>query len=229
MAKFHFVEDYQKLVKSLIRNSATMDEAMSKAVGGDYDKVGQIERDILLYAGLKEGMSVVDYGCGSGRLAHALSSLFSIDYVGIDVVDELLSYAATKSASHYKFIKHHALNVPLESDSVNLVCAFSLFTHLLHHETFMYLEDMKRVLKKDGIIVFSFLEFALPGHWSVFTSTIETQKQSALPHLNMFIEKSVIEVWARHLGLTVVELIDGNDMKFNGNALGQSIAILRKS
>lgn len=143
MAQFHFVEDYQKLVQNLIETHP-IDEAMSLAVGGGFDTVGNIEKDILLYAGLKPGMTVLDYGSGSGRLAVALSKhfdiryIFDIKYIGIDIIDELLDYAASKTPKHYKYIKHHNLSVPLKSGSVDLICAFSLFTHLLHSEAYIF-------------------------------------------------------------------------------------------
>jgi hypothetical protein len=85
MARFHFVEDYERLVASLIRDYP-LGEAMSRAVGGNYNEIGAIERDLLVYAGLKNGMSLVDFGCGSGRLGHALGSSLDISYVGIDIV-----------------------------------------------------------------------------------------------------------------------------------------------
>ncbi len=227
MAQFHFVEDYQAYVKHLLATKP-LDEAMSEAIGGSYEKIGHIEKDIVTYAGLKEGMKLIDYGCGSGRLAHALGISIKIDYLGIDVVDELLNYAASKSPAHYQFLNHQALNVPAEETSVDMVCAFSLFTHLLHTETYLYLEDMQRVLRPGGRMVFSFLEFAMPSHWSVFEATVAQQRNSQVPHLNIFIEKNAIQCWANQLGFKVIELINGDIEKFNGKALGQSIAILEK-
>lgn len=75
--------------------------------------------------------------------------------------------------------------------------------------------------------MFSFLEFALPEHWSVFERTIEAQKRDCLPHLDTFVERNVIEIWAKRLNFASVEFIDGTDKKFNGESLWQSIAILR--
>jgi ubiquinone/menaquinone biosynthesis C-methylase UbiE len=224
---FHFVKDYQKLVRSLM-NEHPLDEAMSLAVGGSYNIVGSIEKDILLYSGLKQGMSVIDLGCGSGRLASKLDISYNLNYTGIDVVDELLLYAAKKSPNNYKFIKNLKLEIPGENESADMMCAFSLFTHLLHEESYIYLEDMHRVLKKDGILVFSFLEFDCESHWSVFMGTVNSKKKSVLPHLNTFIEKSVIKKWAEMLGYNVEEIIDGKDKKFNGKAFGQSVCILKK-
>ncbi|MGF1498782.1 MAG: class I SAM-dependent methyltransferase [Elainellaceae cyanobacterium] len=227
MAQFHFVEDYEAHVKNLLATKP-LDEAMSDAVGGNYHETGDIERSILVYAGLKNGMKLIDYGCGSGRLAHSLAKQMQIDYLGIDVIDDLLEYAKSKSSPEYRFLNHRSLTVPAESNSVDMICAFSLFTHLLQAETYIYMEDMHRVLKPTGRLVFSFLEFELPSHWGVFAATVHQQRVSRIPHLNMFMEKSAIRTWANHIGFRVIELIDGNISQFEGKALGQSIAILEK-
>jgi hypothetical protein len=67
MAKFHFVEDYEAYVARLVKQHP-IDEAMSLAVGGAYRSIGEIEYEVVRYAGLNDGMTLVDIGCGSGRL-----------------------------------------------------------------------------------------------------------------------------------------------------------------
>ncbi len=116
MAQFHFVEDYEKHVENLLA-AYSIDEAMSLAVGGDYDKIGKLELEVVKYAGLRGGMTLLDMGCGSGRLAVAASSKIQIDYVGVDVVQSLLDYAKSKSPTHYRFIKNHSLTIPLPDQS----------------------------------------------------------------------------------------------------------------
>ncbi len=86
-----------------------------------------------------------------------------------------------------------------------MICAFSVFTHLLHHESYLYIEDACRALKPKGKLIFSFLEFADPGHWRVFEDTVEAQRSAVPTHLNSFIERSAISVWASHLGDRVLE------------------------
>lgn len=226
MAQFHFVEDYEKLVATLIKTHP-LDEAMAKAVGGDYELFGQIEAHLLRQVGLADGMRLVDLGCGSGRLPAVLHGTMNISYVGIDIVQALLDYAR-KKAPKYEFILHRGLSIPQKDASADMVSAFSLFTHLLHAETYIYLEECVRILKPGGKIVFSFLEFAEPAHWAVFVGTIDNAKASASTHLNMFIERNVIGVWAAKLGLVVDQFIAGGCPVWNGHALGQSAVVLRK-
>jgi SAM-dependent methyltransferase len=227
MAQFHFVEDYEKLVAGLIA-AHPIDEAMARAVGGgDYGIFGHIEFEILKAAGLKDGMRVVDLGCGSGRLASALHQGADVSYVGIDIVQPLLDYARSK-APKYQFVLHRGLSIPQPDASADMVSAFSLFTHLLQSETFIYMEEAVRILKPGGKLVFSFLEFAEPKHWAIFEQTRDSARDANGDHLNMFMERSAIDIWASKLGLAVERYLEPSWTTHVGHALGQSIAILRK-
>lgn len=226
MAKFHFVEDYEKLVESLVKQYP-LDKAMAIAVGGEYDLFGKLEALLLRKLGLSDGMRIVDLGCGSGRLAAALHGMASVSYVGIDIVQLLLDYAKRKAPS-YEFVLHRDLSIPIQDNSVDMVSAFSLFTHLLHVESYVYLEECYRILKPGGKVVFSFLEFAEPGHWPVFLDTKARTKADTSPHLNTFLERNVIDIWATKLGMTVEQFRPGGEPIWNGHALGQAVVVLRK-
>jgi ubiquinone/menaquinone biosynthesis C-methylase UbiE len=226
LAEFHFVADYEKYVAKLV-DTYPIDEAMAHAVGGHYELFGRIETQILREAGLRKGMSVVDLGCGSGRLASELHATEDISYVGIDIVQQLLDYAKSK-APRYEFVLHRDLSIPRPDASTDIVCAFSLFTHLLHAESYIYLEECVRILKPGGKVVFSFLEFAEPHHWSVFAHTKKTVQDRSAEHLNMFIERNAIETWAKHLGLSVERFIAATSPVGNGHPLGQSVVMLVK-
>jgi ubiquinone/menaquinone biosynthesis C-methylase UbiE len=151
-----------------------------------------------------------------------------IEYTGIDIVQSLLDYAKSKSPREYKFLLHRALNVPAPDEQVDFVCAFSVFTHLLHAESYIYMEDIWRVLKPRGKLVFSFLEFNSDIHWDIFKSTVESQRHHSNGHLNTFIEFSVVAIWSRRLGYELEAYIPCMGAPWNGKPLGQSVAILRK-
>lgn len=227
MAKFHFVEDYERHIKKLVK-AHDLDEAMSLAVGGGYERIGHIQADLLLKFGLRNNMILADVGCGSGRTATAVSKVVDINYEGFDVVKRLLDYAATKCPSHYQFILNRDIHLPSTDERYDMVCAFSLFTHLLHEETFVYLGDMFRTLKPGGKVVFSFLEFAMESHWRVFEGTADAMLQSKRPHLNMFIERNVIEVMADKIGFCKPIFIDATTPLSPHGAMGQSLAEITK-
>jgi ubiquinone/menaquinone biosynthesis C-methylase UbiE len=225
MANFHFVEDYERLVANLMA-TYPLDEAMSRAVGGLYESFGPIEAQLLADVGLKDGMSLIDLGCGSGRGAVAVSRRFDISYLGTDIVQALLDYAASRTPPHYQYKLHRQLSIPAAGASADVVCAFSLFTHLLHAETYIYMEEAVRVLKPNGRLVFSYLDFA--EHWSVFQETVNAQRSDTLPHLNMFIDRRAIDQWSAHLGLVVDQYISPAKPISQGLSFGQAVAVLRK-
>jgi len=231
--KFHFVEDYEAHVAALMA-AHPIDEAMSLAVGGavggHYELFGNLEARILVDLGFRDGMALIDLGCGSGRLASAFAKTHeSIDYLGTDVVQSLLDYAATKTPPHFKFVKHRKLSIPSADSSADFVVAFSLFTHLLHQETYLYLEEAMRVLKPSGLLVFSFLEFAEPHHWTPFEQSIDFKRKNARKPLTMFIDRSAINCWAGHLGFKPERHLSALTPSPNeGRLPGQSVMVLRK-
>lgn len=173
-------------------------------------------------------MKLIDLGCGSGRAAKAISKRRHIEYLGIDIVQTLLDYAKTMSPSHYQFRRSINLQIEEPEGTVDMICAFSLFTHLLHEETYIYLREAHQCLKEGGKLVFSFLEFRERAHWKIFDETVKSRHLGKRLHLNMFIERNVIEKWSQALGFSQPSYTDGTDQRWNGKALGQSVAVLIK-
>lgn len=215
----HFERDYSRMVASL-RAKYPQEEAMQRAVGGEFEEVGRDQITFLEEQGLRDGMAVVDLGCGSGRTAVQLAKrLPKCSYVGIDVVQDLLDHAKSICPPSYRFIRSAAVAFPLPDASADMIIAFSVFTHLLHEECYAYLQDAVRVLRPGGKIVFSFFEFARADQWPVFADTVESRKTDAFGHMNTFIERRAIDVWCSHLGLTVEGYFDKTQ---------QSLCVLRR-
>ena len=201
---------------------------MSLAVRGQYEHFKCILAEVLVQNGLRDGMSLIDLGCGSGRGAKGVSERVQIEYLGIDIIPRLLDYAASVCPKHYRFTCHRQLSIPADDASADMLCAFSLFTHLLHDESYIYLQESHRVLRPGGTVVMSFLEFAAPAHWDVFVPTVHNRRTNARAPLKMFIERNVIDVWCSHIGFRRVEFIDCGEPRWAGQALGQSLAVLQK-
>lgn len=236
----HFKKSYKLAMKKLLREHEEP-RAMSLAVGGDFEAVGLLEYYLLLQTGLRKEDVVVDVGCGSGRLAYQLRNYLSGLYVGIDVLPELHEYAREVCGRpDWKFYTAPGLSIPEPDGSADYVCFFSVFTHLLHEESFRYLEDAKRVLKAGGKIVLSFLEFQVHSHWAIFEGMLANSGDDRIH--NQFVSRDAIQAWADHLGFEVVSILSGdefnidlkntaltwdNGMEMAGRGrLGQSVCIL---
>jgi len=238
--KVHFVEQYREHIRNLIA-SYPLDRAMSLAIGGQYEAFGQLERDMLIFLGLQPDHYLVDIGCGSGRLAKALRDYLTGKYLGTDVVPELLDYARQQGSKGWRVELVEGLDIPERDGVADMVCFFSVLTHLLHEESFYYLRESIRVLKPGGKVVFSFLDITQPAHWAVFERN--TNNLGSRASLDVFLSQDMIRVWCQHLNVELVELRDGSVpwvplsrtithddgvSQVGLGTLGQSVAVLRK-
>jgi len=238
---FHFVDDYRELVRDLIARYP-LAEAMSLAVGGDFEALGKIEKQLLIGYGLKPEHTVVDAGCGSGRLAKQLIGYLTTGRVlGTDVVPQLIEYARLGCPLDWEFAVVEGVRIPFARDVADFAAFFSVFTHLLYEESFCYLMEARRVVKPGGLVVFSFLEFQ--QHWAIFRSTVKALRHGGgSVHLNMFVSRDTIELWARELGMSIIDIRSGSDAfielpepvvhddgrrSAGKTAFGQSVCVLR--
>lgn len=237
------VEIYNNWVKNLKQSEAKKDSWMQEAVGGEFEACGLIEEDLLIQHGLQNSDYIIDVGCGSGRLAIPLSDyLRGGKYLGTDVNEDLLSYARGRVQNKdFRFELVNGFNIPEKDNEANMVCFFSVFTHVLYEESYNYLVEAKRVLKPGGLIIFSFLEFFIPGHWYAFEYCYKnlTLDKSLL----IYLSREAITTWANHLNLSVEGIYDGDKphiklsrpvtfrdgrVMSDFGYLGQSVCVLRK-
>ncbi|MDZ4374263.1 MAG: class I SAM-dependent methyltransferase [Phenylobacterium sp.] len=203
--------------------------AMERAIGGHFDTVGPIEAALLAHYGLPRSGHVVDVGCGAGRLAKPLSAWLDGTYLGVDLVPDLVAHARSISARpdwRFEVIDH--IGIPEADGRADMVCFFSVLTHLLHEQSFWYLEEARRVLKPGGRIVFSFLELREPAHLRVFRDTVEHAKKRTEMPLNVFLDRETLAIFAQELGLEVVDIRGGSEPIVAQGALGQALCVFEK-
>ena len=186
------------------------DVAMELVVGGQYHQIGILETSALITLGLQPDDTVVDVGCGSGRLPAYLKSYLRGKYVGTDILAESIEFAREKCGrDDWHFIQNHQTTIPVPDGIADFVTFFSVFTHLLDEDIFRFLAEAKRVAKPGGRIVFSFLDFECESHWSLFEQTIADARPERV--INKFVAKSSIRRWTRALALTEERIYDGAD------------------
>ena len=238
-----FVEDYRRLVDDLVA-AKPLAEAMTLAIGGD-DWVGDIELAVLDRYELAEESYVINVGCGSGRLTRRLAKLPRLRYLGTDVNQELLFYAEiTSGRSDFRYATVQSTGIPEVDDCADLVAFFSVGTHMMNEEFYLYLREARRVLKKKGRIVFSFLDLRTPHGRTVFEQTSRmVEAGHRLGHLNVFMARDDMPAWAELLEMHLVDVVAGDapafstseavakslGRSFTKQVLGQSVAVLEKT
>lgn len=137
---------------------------------------------------LNSKSSVLEIGCGCGRLALEFAKVLEKEgyYLGQDIDKEMIDwckknlqndkirfdYADIYSAVYNPHGQHITdYQLPLNNDSVNLVVATSVFTHLLYQNFFHYIKEFGRVLSKGGCVYASFfimdyMKSSLGDRWS---------------------------------------------------------------
>lgn len=232
---------YVDNLHNTLKESHTYDQVMELAVGGSFEVVGILERELLIQHGLRSHDYLIDVGCGSGRLAKPLADYLQGPYLGIDIVPALVDYARELvNRSDWRFEVAQGLTIPEKDNQADMVCFFSVFTHLRHEETYQYLQEARRVLKPDGKIIFSFLEFPNPHHWSVFEHNVASHSPNK--PLDQFVSLDAIKIWAYHLDMQVTTLSKAGKIRLprefhvtdgtvlNGTVLlGQSVGVLSKT
>jgi SAM-dependent methyltransferase len=205
-----YTENYRQHLRNLIAAHGE-EKAMSLVVGGDYDAYGIIEASVLKALGVDETSTILDVGCGTGRMGYALRETHRGHYIGTDILREMLDYADRKvGRKDWKYLVCAKPPLPLSDSSIDVACLFSVFTHLMDEEVFRYLKELKRLLKPNGIVVFSYLDFGVPSHWTVFEHMLADTQRTVL---NRFTSKDSLRVLASAAGLQVQEFWDGHEPK----------------
>ena len=131
---------------------------------------------------------ILEIGCGCGRLAMEFSKILDKDgyYIGQDIDREMIEWCQKHlqdNRIHFEYAdifsavyNPHGLHAtdyefPLKNNSVNLIVATSVFTHLLYHDFSHYIKECDRILSTGGYIYASFfimdyIKSSLGDRWS---------------------------------------------------------------
>jgi len=126
--------------------------------------------------------SVVDFGCGCGRIARQLAqqSERPARYIGVDLHQGMIRWCNENLATRlpgFEFRHHDVYNrsfnpdptlprtapIPVESGEATLVVAWSVFTHLLQSQVEWYLKEVRRILADDGVVESTWFLFDKAG------------------------------------------------------------------
>lgn len=139
--------------------------------GGDFRAIGNSIKDELVTAtGLNEHSTVLEVGCGYGRVAAALTGLIDCPgrYDGVEIVEKAVEWCTKEITSRYpNFSFYHAdvsnpyagrecgkpatsYRLPFESEAYDVVFLTSVFSHMRPEDIKSYLNEISRVMKQHG-------------------------------------------------------------------------------
>ncbi len=160
------------------------------------------------------GDSILDVGCGCGRIAAALTQYVdqTSDYVGIDIVPGLVSFARNFITPRYPSFKFLLLNESnrtydgwrqkdeeigianltegVPAQSIDLAISVSLFTHLDYPAAFEMLTSIHQVLKNDGRVFMTVFVLNASAREGVEAARAPFSFKHRTPSGKLFAEKS---------------------------------------
>jgi SAM-dependent methyltransferase len=230
--------DYEALYETQAR---TLPSTVSIG-GGDFDEGGQRMLGVLLMEGLKPDVTLVDFGCGTGRMAvHAIPWLKTGGrYIGIDISTTMLAHArklidekVPSPLCSVEFIHQTTPDFSLPEKSVDMLCVFSVFTHMEHEDSFRYLRDARRIIKDDGKLIYSCLTMDLAMSRVDFLqqANLDVVERWAVVR-NVTTTREMMDTIAEMAGWKTVRWYHGDEPNIQlpnsseMRALGQSICVL---
>ena len=104
---------------------------------------------------------VLDIGCGN-----CLWNKQGIPVVGMDICESMLRYNMGHVSSFFPVQADFTKGLSVRSESVEMVVVTETLEHLLHYH--VLIEEIRRVLKKGGVVISSVPYGRFPGLWGLF-------------------------------------------------------------
>lgn len=97
---------------------------------------------------IPEGSKVLDVGCNSGEFMRLLQSKKQCDVTGADISEEMVALCRQKGLN---VVRCDADKLPFPDGTFDVVTLMEVLEHF--HEPVPYLKEIRRVLKKDGMLL----------------------------------------------------------------------------
>jgi ubiquinone/menaquinone biosynthesis C-methylase UbiE len=215
---FPEVLSYEALYEARIQ--ATSPDVAIGAGSLSFDTVGRLELEILKRAGLKPTDTLVDLGCGTGRLAiQVVPTLVGGQYTGIDISRSMLNEARKRIEKgvpdppcRVSWIHQTTPVFELDDNSIDMMCAFSVINHMEHEDAYLYFKEALRIVRPGGHFVFSCLPISTERAREVFFKSASMDMQTRNRRVRHVItSKELIADIVRLAGWKPVRWYDGDE------------------
>ena len=215
--------------------------------GGDFKRVGRAFADRLIREGLRPDDTLLDIGCGQGRMARPLVGyLTGGRYEGFDIDARAVAWCREAYHDVPRFAFTHAdvfnarynpggatgdYRFPFPDGLFDAALSTSVFTHMLEADIAHYLRELSRVLEPDGFtLVTAFLKGEGPGELG-FGHVLGANSWTTVPEIPEA-AVAVSETWWRDTvaaaGLRVESLARGSCWGGEGGNM-QDVMVLRRT
>tara|TARA_B100000508_G_scaffold24443_2_gene17623 strand:- start:16905 stop:17633 length:729 start_codon:yes stop_codon:yes gene_type:complete len=114
-----------------------------------------------------KGNRVLDVACGTGYGVSLICESGALEVVGVDIDSDSISYAQKKyNHKNAKYICSSASKIPMPDEYFDAIVTFETIEHLEEEDRELYLRELRRVLKDDGVVILSTPNKLITSPWS---------------------------------------------------------------
>jgi ubiquinone/menaquinone biosynthesis C-methylase UbiE len=176
---------------------------------GEFQRAALYTVEILEKSvGVKPTDTILEIGCGVGRVGKALSPLCH-KWIGTDISGQMISYAGERLAGldNIELVELGATGLrEIPSESVDVVYCTVVFMHLLEWDRYKYVEESFRVLKPGGRCFFDNVDIISDHGWEIFTIGYSIDPASRPAHLSMTSSGDELQTYAQKAGFQDVSI-----------------------
>jgi SAM-dependent methyltransferase len=170
---------------------------------------------------MQDFATVLDFGCGCGRIMRYWRSLEGVELWGMDYNPAMVKWCQRNLGFAQFQVNQLAPPLPCEADKFDFAYARSVFTHLTEPLQCAWIQELHRVLKPGGVILFTvsgdaFTSLLTPlelaqyrdGHLVVREGQFAGQNICAVFHPQGYVHRQ----WAEH-GFEILDAIPGGQAR----------------
>jgi len=144
----------------------TMARGPLAAAGGLYEADMAVDALRAAGGGLEDVRDALDFGCSSGRVLRVLSAAYPrIRWSGCDPNEPAITWAAENLPGIEFFVSAQEPPLNLDDGSLDLACAFSIWSHFAPILGRHWFDEIRRLLRPGGRLVWTAHGFESISHY----------------------------------------------------------------
>ena len=175
----------------------------------EWDRSALVTREILKeYVGLEPTDTILEIGCGMGRVGKVLSPLCR-RWIGADISSGMLSCARhhLQGLDNVELVELDDVSLrTIPDSSVDLVYCTVVFMHLYEWDRYRYVEEAMRVLKPGGRCYFDNVDITSDHGWEVFQQSAGFPRDSRPAQISMTSSGDELETYGRRAGFENIQI-----------------------
>ena len=119
---------------------------------------------------LQQFKSVLEFGCGHGRLlSHMLDIIPNASVFGADVIQEQINKCREQFPSGVFICNRPEPPIDFEDNQFDLIYSYSVFTHFSESNHLAWLKELERILKPGGMMLHSVKSYEFVRRAKIFS------------------------------------------------------------